>query len=179
MSKKIYLFIVAFCLLNSSIARQAKSDKITSERIAAEKLVSTVNPSDTLLEILTRRIRNFTFLQQTMNYAPLSYASPPFCELGSPKDGYILSADIQPNFVIGGKRWSVPVHLTARYKVRIFRDDEQAGDRSLPVRTPSFMPGFTAFYPLQRYLQYLLSAKLQLCKDRCCAGIFCRTRHDR
>lgn len=95
---------------------------------------------------------NKLFLQETMNYAPLGYVSPPFCDVGNPKKAYILSADMQPRFVIGGRSWAFPIHLTPRYKVRIFRDNLEAGDSSLPIRTPSFMPGGTIFFKTKKLL---------------------------
>ena len=97
----------------------------------------------------SNRTRNYTFLQQTLNYSALSYACPPTLDLGSPKKWYILSADIIPEFVIGGRRMPVPIHLTARYKVRILHNNIKDGDTSLPVRTPSFMPGVTLYFPLK------------------------------
>lgn len=99
-------------------------------------------------KILNNRIRNITFLQQTLNYSSLSYFSPPYFDIGSPKNGYILSADIIPQFIIGGKWMKFPIHITPRYKVRIFKDNSDIGDNSLPVRTPSFMPGATVYIPL-------------------------------
>jgi len=96
------------------------------------------------------KISNYNFLQQTLNYAALSYVCPPGFDRGSPKGWYILSADIIPQFVIGGEWTRFTAHLTARYKVRILHDDKIAGDSSLPVRTPSFMPGATLYYALHR-----------------------------
>jgi hypothetical protein len=109
-------------------------------------------PSDTtsLEEKAQNKISNYNFLQQTLTYSPLSHASPPGCDRGSPKGWYILSADIIPQFVLGGAWTRFTAHLTARYKVRIMRNSSAAGDSSLPVRTPSFMPGATVFYPLKR-----------------------------
>lgn len=132
----------------------AQSNRQTDSLVSAELALSQMHGSKDLVVLAKqiKRIKNFTFVQQTLNYAPLSYASPPFSELGSSKKGYILSADISPNFVIGGKWMPYPIHITTRYKVRIFKDNEVAGDHSLPVRTPSFMPGATVFIPLQRFL---------------------------
>jgi hypothetical protein len=42
-----------------------------------------------------------------------------------------------------------PVHLTPRYKVRIFRDNELLGDSSSAVRTPSYMPGGSIYVRLK------------------------------
>src|SRR5689334_7915442 len=88
---------------------------------------------DTFNKINTRRTRNITFARQTLNYSPLSYACPPFFDLGSPKKYYILSADIIPEFIIASSRLPFAIQLTARYKVRILHNNFAAGDSSLPV----------------------------------------------
>lgn len=90
------------------------------------------------------KISNYNFLQQTLTYSALSHVSPPGCELGPIQAPYILSADVIPQFVLGGTWTRFTAHLTPRYKVRILRDT------SSPVRTPSFMPGATVFYPIKR-----------------------------
>jgi hypothetical protein len=97
----------------------------------------------------SRRAQNFYFLQQTLNYSALSYASPVWFDHGSPKEWYVLSADIIPQFVIGGDWMPFPIHVTPRYKVRIFRNNETFGDSSLAVRTPSYMPGISVHFRIQ------------------------------
>lgn len=99
---------------------------------------------------LTRREANQELLNRSLNYADLSYAAPPFCEWGAPKAPYILSADVIPQFVIGGKWLPVALHLTPRFKARIFRNNKLLGDSSLPVRTPSYMPGATLYFKLDK-----------------------------
>lgn len=94
----------------------------------------------------SRREQNFYFLQQTLNYARLSYACPPGFDRGSPKSWYILSSDVVPQFVIGGDWMAVPIHITPRYMVRIMHNNVMAGDSSMPVRTPSYMPGITFYF---------------------------------
>lgn len=97
-----------------------------------------------------RRAANMELLSRSLNYADLSYASPPFFDLGAPKAPYILSADIIPQFVIGGKWSPVALHITPRFKARIFRDNELRGDSSSPVRTPSYMPGATLYFKVDK-----------------------------
>ena len=103
---------------------------------------------DTFNKVNARRSGRMSFSHQTLNYSPLSYACPPFLDLGSPKKYYILSADIIPQFISASSRLPFTIQLTARYKVRIFHNDIAQGDSSLPVRTPSFMPGATVYAPL-------------------------------
>lgn len=121
-------------------------------------------PVDSIPEfrrIDSNRVRNKSFAQQTLTYAPLSYGSPPFSDWGSHKNGYILSADVIPQFVIASKWLPTPIHLTTRFKARILRDNASQGDSSLPVRTPSYMPGGTIFLPLhhindqKKHIRYL------------------------
>ncbi|OUJ69399.1 hypothetical protein BXP70_26550 [Hymenobacter crusticola] len=97
-------------------------------------------------ELVVRRAANAELLTRSLNYADLSYACPPFLDLGAPKAPYILSADVIPQFAIGGKWLPVAIHLTPRFKARIFRNNELIGDSSLPVRTPSYMPGATIYF---------------------------------
>lgn len=110
-----------------------------------------INPQDinSFCHKQAKRQRNMHFVRNTLYYSPLSYACLPSTDLGSPKGSYILSADIIPEFVIGGRWMPFPIHLTARYKVRILRNNKDQGDSSLPVRTPSFMPGATIFFPIK------------------------------
>lgn len=65
------------------------------------------------------------------------------------KRPFILNADIQTPIGLGGKRWGKKwlstVHIIPQFKVRIFDNDPMQGDSSLPVRTPSYMPGITYF----------------------------------
>ena len=103
---------------------------------------------DTFNKINEKRTSNTVFAHQTLNYSPLSYACPPFFDLGSPKKYYILSGDIIPEFIIASSKIPVVLQLTARYKVRVFHNNIAAGDSSFPVRTPSFMPGATLYIPL-------------------------------
>lgn len=69
-----------------------------------------------------------------------SYVTPPYADAFGPRS-YVLTADINPAFLLLAtkrSRWSFM--FTPRVKVRILWDE------SLPVRTPSFMPGATVFY---------------------------------
>lgn len=105
-----------------------------------------VTPQDSAL--LHRQQVNKDFFNRITQFSQLSWVCVPYTDLGSDKKGYILSADIAPQFFIGGERMRFAIALTPRYKVRIFRDNKAAGDSSLPVRTPSFMPGGTVFIPI-------------------------------
>lgn len=74
-------------------------------------------------------------------------------KLGYDKKNFVLDADVQMPISFGGKRWGLnEIQVIPKFLVRIFRDDPAVpygvhpkGDESLPVRTPSAMPGL-AYY---------------------------------
>src|SRR4030095_2416213 len=99
--------------------------------------------------IYERQKANKAFFTRILSFSEISWATFPGCDQGSKKGSYILSSDIQPNFTIGGEKMRFAVLLTPRFKFRIFRNNPEFGDSSLPVRTPSAMPGATVFYPLR------------------------------
>lgn len=94
--------------------------------------------------------RNREFFDRVVSFSPISWVTLPFTDLGyeDPKSPFILSADISPQFNIGGESWPVALQITPRYKVRILRDQPADGDSSLPVRTPSYMPGASLLIPI-------------------------------
>jgi hypothetical protein len=55
-----------------------------------------------------------------------------------------------PHFAAGGPRWKIPIHITPRFRIRLMTNKD--GDSSLPVRTPSYMPGLTFYIPFIRRL---------------------------
>jgi hypothetical protein len=58
------------------------------------------------------------------------------------KKPFVLNADVQVPISIGGKKWGMKtLQLIPKFKVRILQNDNQKGDSSLPVRTPSYIPG--------------------------------------
>lgn len=73
---------------------------------------------------------------------------------------YILTADIVPQFFIGGGAFSVAI--TPEVDLRILRDQSPSPrmgmrvntwDTSLPVRTPSFIPAATFYIPNRRHFR--------------------------
>ncbi len=111
------------------------------------------NSQDTVpsnvMDIYQRQKANKAFFGRVLSFSDISWASLPGCDQGSKKGSYILSSDIQPHFTIGGEKTRFAILLTPRFKFRIFRNNPEFGDSSLPVRTPSAMPGATIFYPLR------------------------------
>lgn len=76
------------------------------------------------------------------------------------KKTFLLDADIQVPIAVGGKKWYSKkhrmhtIHFIPQFKVRNFFNDDHApgspdgrvaGDESLPVRTPSYMPRITYY----------------------------------
>lgn len=67
------------------------------------------------------------------------------------KKNFVLDADARIPISIGGKRMGLnEFQIIPRFMVRIFQNDPLHGDESLPVRTPSFIPGI-AYYKGFRY----------------------------
>lgn len=84
------------------------------------------------------------------------YTDFTFKTYGYQKKPYILNADVQIPIALGGKRfvgkrgWMNAIHVIPWFKVRIFQNDADfpfgpLGDKSLPVRTPSTMPGIVYY----------------------------------
>ncbi len=76
--------------------------------------------------------------------------------LGYDKKNFILDADVRFPISIGGPRFGLnTIHIIPRFKVRIFQDDPDVpfgikGDTSLPVRTPSTMPGIAWYFSFDK-----------------------------
>ncbi|MEL6557052.1 MAG: hypothetical protein AAFQ94_02645 [Bacteroidota bacterium] len=64
----------------------------------------------------------------------------------SDKKSYVLNSDINLPVGLGGYNWRIgncfinTLQVIPQVRIRILRDDEALGDRSLPVRTPSYLP---------------------------------------
>jgi hypothetical protein len=63
------------------------------------------------------------------------------------KKPFILDANAQVPIALGGKQWNLnTLHVIPQFKVRIFQNDISQNDSSLPVRTPSYMPGLVYYF---------------------------------
>ena len=68
------------------------------------------------------------------------------------KRNYVLDADVQTPISIGWKLNSI--QIIPRFVVRIFNNDSNVPmnpDRSLPVRTPSYIPGITYYRTIKKF----------------------------
>lgn len=68
------------------------------------------------------------------------------------KKPFLLNVDARAPIPFGGKDWILPtgplmfaLHLVPEFKLRILANDSTRGDRSFPVRTPSYIPGINLF----------------------------------
>ncbi len=67
------------------------------------------------------------------------------------KKSFILNADINTPIALGGRGWHGKrgfvscIHLTPQFKIRILAEDHAQSDKSLPVRTPSYLPRVTYY----------------------------------
>lgn len=124
-----------------TLLRTYADEFMRSTRIIAEP--STVSTSAGLL--IGSGQSAFSPFENTVNVDP-----------GRDRKPYVLNADIRPVIAIGGKRfslgssrWQDPVfvafQLIPHFKVRILANDPARGDGSLPVRTPSYLPGGELF----------------------------------
>lgn len=69
------------------------------------------------------------------------------------RNTFLLDVDISAPIPIGGKYWTGRkgnfvnlLHFTPGYKVRIFNNSTKYGDKSTPVRTPSYIPSITYYF---------------------------------
>ncbi len=102
---------------------------------------------------LRRRTRNRVLLDLALNYSQTSFISGGYLDPFKPKKKpYLIHSDLSLQLGLGGEWSAYPVLLSPRFKVRMFSEDTPAHDISLPVRTPSFMPGITVFHTFQKEL---------------------------
>ncbi|HEU5293086.1 MAG TPA: hypothetical protein VFU05_20715 [Cyclobacteriaceae bacterium] len=116
---------------------------------------------DSVVRQIDRRASNFYFFSTIRKISEPSTISFPFLSLthnvtGTQKKPFVLDADIQTPIAIGGKRfsignWMYTIHVIPRFKVRIFQDDPSVGDESIPVRTPSTIPGVAYYGALRKW----------------------------
>ena len=117
------------------------------------------NPADSLQQTKLDSInlqRNMTvdFYRKQIFFSEPSLLSPIFFDYNTEKKKpYVLHADVRIPIGLGGPRWSSRtrdhsfwmsyVEILPAFKVRIFQDDPDLGDSSIPVRTPSLMAGIS------------------------------------
>ncbi|WP_460672767.1 hypothetical protein [Larkinella ripae] len=111
---------------------------------------------------LIRRQQNFDFhntMQIIQGPSTLtSLATWTFNNLGFDKKNFVLDADLQIPISFGGKRFGLnEIQVIPRFQFRIFQNDPRVpfgpnGDQSLPVRTPSAMPGIAYYHAFRRLL---------------------------
>lgn len=111
--------------------------------------------SSAIRNMMVKREANYNFhrMMRTIQdpSTVTSFASWTINNLGYDKKNFVLDADVQIPISIGGKNFGLnEIQVIPRFQVRIFRDDPNVpygpqGDISLPVRTPSTMPGI-AYY---------------------------------
>lgn len=112
---------------------------------------------DSLLEEMSRtRLEAMYFhqMQQKLSEPSTLSAITDFTYVlrGIQKKPFVLNANVQTPIALGGYRWNIrntgilsALHVTPQFRVRIFQNDSAIGDNSLPVRTPSYLPGLTLF----------------------------------
>jgi hypothetical protein len=151
-----YLYGLFFiCVLSSSFKVAGQPTPLFP--LKQGKIEAVLNKDSSRLAV--KKFRNYLYKKLYRWNGLQNYVSPPFSEwhLGNQTThrNYYLSADINPHFFLfNDMKGSVAIDLTPRYIVRILRDssysprDHQNAtwDRSLPVRTPSYLPGGTVYF---------------------------------
>jgi len=99
-----------------------------------------------------RRSQSMDFFKNQLLLAEPSLISAFSSFNNSGKKNYVLNAVTRVPIGLGGRGWTFGrndkywinyVELMPEFQVRIFRDDPSWGDSSLPVRTPSYLPGLS------------------------------------
>jgi hypothetical protein len=121
-------------MMEESDSLSADAREILSKRALATDF------SNTLHKITDPSIASFGFSDFTYNSSPSKQKKP-----------FLLNATIQPLINIGGKRWYIKnyIHtfqIQPSVTVRIFENDSNQNDHSLPVRTPSFIARFNYLF---------------------------------
>ena len=128
----------------------SNSDRRINQSIAIKNEAGRleVNDSAGAHELQNKSISKQFFTEQVLSYAPMSYLCLPYCDVGSPREWYILSCDIKPQFVIWGTATRFVFVISPGFAARLFHNNPAYHDSSSPIRTPSFMPGGTIYYPI-------------------------------
>ncbi|MDX2360757.1 MAG: hypothetical protein QNK23_08115 [Crocinitomicaceae bacterium] len=101
-----------------------------------------------------RRANSLDFFKSQLLISDPSLLSPYTSFNNSGKKNYVLNVDVNMPVGLGGRGWSIGVNqkywmsyveIIPAFKVRIFRNDPAWNDYSLPVRTPSYMPGISYY----------------------------------
>ena len=122
-----------------SLAIQPDSLTIDEKEILRKQSLAT-DFSHTLHKIGDPSIASFAFSDFTHNTDPSLQKKP-----------FILNTTIQPIISIGSKRWYVGnyIHtfqIIPSVTIRVFENDSNFHDHSLPVRTPSFIARFNYLF---------------------------------
>ncbi len=119
-------------------------------------------PSEAFKETIEFRKRCLDFYQTMVMIQEPSTFSPAYFNYSKnrmkakQKKSFILDADIRVPIALGGKKWynsrrfmkgvMTTLHIQPQFKVRILSNDAKQGDESLPVRTPSYIPGVNFYF---------------------------------
>jgi hypothetical protein len=152
---QIAICFILFFLSQKSFAQEDEYDTIRLSKINYQKLNADVK------WLIDRRRNNLSFAESATNSVFLSKVSPFLNQRWMTKDDFssrkplILDAKISPyisiaNWTMGNKKtknyFLFGLHLNPEFEVRIFKNDIQKGDTSLPVRTGSSRPGAELFF---------------------------------
>jgi hypothetical protein len=94
-------------------------------------------------DIVTRKKINTKFNELYIQNSEIGYLTFPYTQVGSRYD-YVLTGYIVPHYYVFPTDWRISLVITPAVRIRIM------DDKSFPVRTPSYMPGGTFYFKLNR-----------------------------
>jgi hypothetical protein len=145
MKRYIIVVILLFIGQNSILAQDNKRNSKAITRADS-------------IEIYTLRAMHYLYKQIYQWNAPLSYVAPPLTDVtlgrGATHRTYWVSADINPNiFILMEEKRFFALNIQPRYVVRGLwthayspRYGKHLDWKSMPVRTPSYLPMITAYF---------------------------------
>lgn len=162
---RCFSFIVLFYLLGNNCYSQQDTTyrglpvvpfeefKADTKTYSPHSLVP-VEKKSTFRATLQSRARAFDFFRTmaviaeptTVSFLPLDWTV--YDRHALQKKPLVLNADVRTPITLGGKGWGMhTIHILPHFKVRIFQDDTvRHSDRSMPVRTPSYLPGVIWYF---------------------------------
>lgn len=122
--KKTYFILLLFLLSGITVFAQSESGSFRKDPIVRKKI-------------------NTKFNELYMQNSEIGYLTFPYTQQGAGRN-YVLTGHIVPHYYVFPKDWRIGLVITPAVRVRIM-DNE-----SFPVRTPSYIPGGTLYFKLNR-----------------------------
>ena len=102
-----------------------------------------INSSSFGNDVVTRKKINTKFNDLYMQNSDIGYLTFPYTQQGADYN-YVLTGHLVPHYYVFPKDWRVGFVITPSIRIRIM------DGKSLPVRTPSYIPGGTLYFKINR-----------------------------